>query len=69
MLEIMVCQRPLIYPYFNVQFFGYLTTGCIYALTIYDFKYTLRPYIVGAALAAALGFGLGAICPQGRVEG
>jgi len=25
MPEIMVCQLPLIYPYFNVQFFGYLT--------------------------------------------
>ncbi len=25
MPEIMACQRPLICPYFNVQFFGYLT--------------------------------------------
>src|SRR5260221_11511286 len=35
MLESMVCQLLLIYPYFNVQFFGYLT---IFGQTIFNFS-------------------------------
>ena len=30
MLESMACRLLLIYPYFNVQFFGYLTTYATY---------------------------------------
>jgi hypothetical protein len=30
MPEIMVCQLPLLCPYFNVQFFGYLTVDTLF---------------------------------------
>ena len=32
MPQSMVCQLPLIYPYFNVQFFGYLTSSSVLEL-------------------------------------